>query len=152
MRRAGKTISEEEIYEILKNNTNGVLAVSGDDDYPYAVPLSYVYVDGKIFFHGSNKSSHKLDGIRKNPKVSFCVIAQDEIIAEDFNTIYKSVIVFGKATILTDKDEIMGAMMALAGKYSSDYMEKGMEYIKKSFDSFAVIELDIEHVTGKMGC
>lgn len=50
MRRKKQVLSVEENIQILNHGTSGVLAVSGDNDYPYAVPLSYVYHDNKIFF------------------------------------------------------------------------------------------------------
>ena len=103
MRRNKQQLSNEECGEILRKSTAGVLAVSGDDGYPYAVPLSYVYCDNKIYFH-SAKSGHKIDGIKNNSKVSFCVIAKDEIIPEKFTTYFRSVIVFGKARILESMD------------------------------------------------
>jgi nitroimidazol reductase NimA-like FMN-containing flavoprotein (pyridoxamine 5'-phosphate oxidase superfamily) len=53
MRRNKQQLSFEECEEILKKSTAGVLAVSGDDGYPYAVPLSYVYCDNKIYFHSA---------------------------------------------------------------------------------------------------
>ena len=45
MRRQKQVLSLEENIQVLSRGTSGVLAVSGDDDYPYAVPLSYVYHD-----------------------------------------------------------------------------------------------------------
>ena len=68
MRRLGQMLSAEECESILRSATNGVLAVAGDDDYPYAVPLSFVYHEGKIYFH-SAVSGHKLDAIARNDKV-----------------------------------------------------------------------------------
>ena len=59
MRRTKQLLSEAETIEILQSCTSGVLAVIGDDDYPYAVPLSYVYKDGKLFFHFA-KAGHKI--------------------------------------------------------------------------------------------
>ena len=112
MRRNKQQLSCEECEEILRKSTAGVLAVSGDDGYPYAVPLSYVYCDNKIYFH-SAKSGHKIDGIKNNSKVSFCVIAKDEIIPEKFTTYFRSVIVFGKARILESMDEILPANIIL---------------------------------------
>ncbi len=79
MRRTKQLLPAEEAEDILRQASAGVLAVSGDDDYPYAVPLSYAYADGKLYFHLAT-SGHKLDGIRRNEKVSFCVIAQDEVV------------------------------------------------------------------------
>lgn len=152
MRLNKQSMSKEEIDDILQTSTNGVLAVLGDDEYPYAVPLSFSYVDNKIYFHSTTGLSHKMDGINKNPKVSFCVVAQDEIIPDDFNTIFKSVIAFGKARILWDKQEIHNAIMSITKKYSGDYMEKGEEHAKKSEGRFCIVEIDIEHLTGKIGC
>ena len=43
------------------------------DDYPYAVPISYVCHEGKLYFH-SALAGHKVDAIRKCDKASFCVI------------------------------------------------------------------------------
>lgn len=58
MRRKKQLLSYQESIEILKNGTAGVLALLGDDDYPYAVPISYVYDNSKIYFHGA-RSGHK---------------------------------------------------------------------------------------------
>lgn len=147
MRRNKQQLSFEECEEILKKSTAGVLAVSGDDGYPYAVPLSYVYCDNKIYFH-SAKSGHKIDGIKNNSKVSFCVIAKDEIIPEKFTTYFRSVIVFGKARILESMDEILPAIRKLGMKYNPD--EEGCnEEIKRCLQALAVIEMDIEHMIGK---
>ena len=51
MRRNRQLLSKQESIDILTNGTAGVLALLGDGDYPYAVPISYVYSDSKIFFH-----------------------------------------------------------------------------------------------------
>lgn len=147
MRRNKQQLSFEECEEILRKSTAGVLAVSGDDGYLYAVPLSYVYCDNKVYFH-SAKSGHKIDGIKNNSKVSFCVIAKDEIIPEKFTTYFRSVIVFGKARILESMDEILPAIRKLGMKYNPD--EEGCnEEIKRCLQTLAVIEMDIEHMTGK---
>lgn len=152
MRLDKQKMSNDEIYEILNKATNGVLAVLGDDDYPYTVPLSFSYLENKIYFHSTSALSHKIDGINKNPKVSFCVVSQDNIIADDFNTLFKSVIIFGKARVLTDKSEIHKGIMAITKKYSGDYMEKGEKHAEKYANKFLVVEIDIEHLTGKSGC
>lgn len=53
MRRVRQQLPPEEAEEILRTATAGVLAVAGDDGYPYAVPVSYVYAGGKIYFHSA---------------------------------------------------------------------------------------------------
>ena len=79
MRRKNQSLSPEAVAAVFRRGSAGVLAVSGDDGYPYAVPLSYVYADGKLFFHCA-KSGHKIDSLRRNSKASFCVIDQDQIM------------------------------------------------------------------------
>ncbi|MBR0374143.1 MAG: pyridoxamine 5'-phosphate oxidase family protein [Mogibacterium sp.] len=147
MRRFKQLLSEEETRAVLEQGKTGVLAVSGDDGYPYAVPINYVYADGCIYFH-SAKAGHKIDAIRADEKVSFCVIAEDRIVPEEVTTYFKSAIAFGRARILAG-DEKYAAAMRLAGKYSSDYPEVVEEDMRKNFNSMEMVEIRIEHVTGK---
>ena len=79
MRRKKQIMSEADSIAVLERNTAGVLAVAGDDDYPYAVPLSYVYCDGRIYFHTA-KAGHKVEAMKQQEKVSFCVIDEDKIV------------------------------------------------------------------------
>ena len=53
MRRKRQQLSDEENTGILKKATSGTLALLGDGGYPYAVPISYVYDDGKLYFHSA---------------------------------------------------------------------------------------------------
>ena len=94
MRRKKQLLSKDESEEILRRGTSGVLALAGDEGFPYAVPLSYVYEREKIYFH-SAVSGHKIDAVSKSKKASFCVIGQDHVLPEKFTTRYKSVIAFG---------------------------------------------------------
>jgi nitroimidazol reductase NimA-like FMN-containing flavoprotein (pyridoxamine 5'-phosphate oxidase superfamily) len=149
MRRKKQILAAEECIEILEKRTSGVLAVSGDDDYPYAVPLSYVYRDGRIYFH-SALSGHKIDAINKHNKVSFCVIDKDEIVPEKFTTYFRSVIVFGNASIIDNDDEKLQAIECLACKYSPKQSEEELKHeIQKGFRHMHIIRITIEHITGK---
>jgi uncharacterized protein len=148
MRRKNQVLAEAETIEILRSCTSGVLSVAGDDDYPYAVPLSYAYEDGKLFFHCA-ADGHKIDAINRNNKVSFCVIQADEVIQKTFTTHYKSVIVFGKARILKDEGEKRAALEGLVKKYSPDYIREGQVEIEHDLKIVCVVEVAIEHMTGK---
>jgi nitroimidazol reductase NimA-like FMN-containing flavoprotein (pyridoxamine 5'-phosphate oxidase superfamily) len=148
MRRKKQLLSEAQTIEILETCTSGVLAVSGDDDYPYAVPLSYAYKDGKLYFHFA-VAGHKLDGILKNNKVSFCVIQTDQVIQNTFTTHFSSAIVFGRARILTEDSEKKFALECLAEKYSPNYLAEGQTEIKREWNRVCAAELKIEHMTGK---
>jgi nitroimidazol reductase NimA-like FMN-containing flavoprotein (pyridoxamine 5'-phosphate oxidase superfamily) len=148
MRRKKQLLSEAETIEILQSCTSGVLAVAGDDDYPYAVPLSFSYKDGKLFFHFA-KEGHKLDSIAKNNKVSFCVIQADQVIPNAFATRYRSAIVFGRARILTEDGEKKYALECLLEKYSPDYINEGQAEIEREWNRVCAAEVKIEHMTGK---
>lgn len=149
MRRKKQVLSLEENIQVLNRGTSGVLAVSGDDDYPYAVPLSYVYHDNKIFFHCA-KTGHKLDSIIRDEKVSFCVIDKDQIVQEEYTSYFRSVIVFGKARILEEDTEKRKALEILTARYSPD-QEKihQLQTIEKEYNIVCMIELTIEHMSGK---
>ncbi len=147
IRRKRQLLPTEESVSILEKMTNGTLALHGDDGYPYAVPVSYVYADGKIYFHSATKG-HKVDAILTNNKVSFCVVEQDDVKPAEFTTYFRSVIVFGKARILEDENEKLSALRLLADKYS--HGEAGMEAeIAKGFNHLLMVEITVEHLTGK---
>lgn len=149
MRRNKQILSNEESINILKNGKSGVLALLGDEDYPYAVPISYVYDNSKIYFH-SAKTGHKTDAIKKYSKASFCVIDQDNIIPEKYTTYYRSVIAFGKVRIIEDEKEVRESIEKLAIKYHPEDSEVNRnKEICRSWNSFSMIEFSIEHMTGK---
>lgn len=147
MRRFNQLLSNEESINILNKNTSGVLAVYGDNGYPYAVPLSYLYYNNKIYFHCA-KSGHKLDSIRNYNKVSFCVIDMDNVVPEKYTTYFRSVIVFGKAKILLN-EEMRKPIEMLAEKYSPDDEVGRLKEIEQGFNHMSMIEISIEHLTGK---
>ena len=149
MRRKRQQLTDTECIEILKRNTSGVLAVSGDSGYPYAVPLSYVYDEHTLYFHCA-KSGHKLDAIKDCDKVSFCVVDQDLVVPQEYTTYYRSVIVFGRASIIDQEDEIRSAIEKLAIKYYSDDSKDNRDsFIEKEYKALCVVKIQIEHMTGK---
>ena len=147
MRRSKQQLSREEAAAVLERGTTGVLAVSGDDGYPYAVPVNYVYAAGKIFFHCA-VSGHKLDAIGNCDKVSFCVIDRDEAVPEALTTRYRSVIAFGRAEILDDPARITAAMRTLGLKFSPDAAKIDAE-IRDAMERFRCVQITVEHLTGK---
>ncbi|MCI8756372.1 MAG: pyridoxamine 5'-phosphate oxidase family protein [Oscillospiraceae bacterium] len=149
MRRKKQALSQEACSVVLEKGTSGVLAVSGDNDYPYAVPLSYVYDGEKIYFHCA-KSGHKLDAIQKNQKVSFCVIDQDQIVPEEYTSYFRSVIAFGTIRILEDQQEKRNAIEKLAFKYApEDHAENRQKAIDQGWERLCMLEMAVEHMTGK---
>lgn len=148
MRRKKQKVSPEECRAVLDRGTSGVLAVSGDNDYPYAVPLSYTYRDNRIIFHCAD-SGHKLDAIARNGKASFCVIDKDDVVPGEYTTYFRSVIAFGRARVLHDEAEKRSALEILAARYSPEHEQGRQREIDRLFRQVCVVELAVEHMTGK---
>ena len=148
MRRFKQALSEEECIEILNRSTSGVLGVIGDDGYPYTVPLSHVYDNGRIYFHGAG-TGHKKDAITECDKVSYCVIAKDDIVQERVTTYFQSVICFGRAKIVDDPEEKRRVGILLGEKFAPDNKEGYLNELEKMFNVFTVFEITVEHMTGK---
>jgi len=147
MRRIKQLLSNEDTTAVMERCTNGVLACLGDGDYPYAVPLSYVYFNDKIYFH-SAKAGHKIDSVIKNSKVSFSVIDEDTIVSQEYTSYFRSVIAFGRARI-TEGDELKKAFEALVEKYSGDQPEDAKHKEITGCTQAYIIAIDVEHITGK---
>ena len=148
MRRSRQQLENDETIKILRSGTTGVLGLTGDDGYPYTVPINYVYENGKIYFHGA-RSGHKYDSIKSHDKVSLCVIEKEDIIKEELTTYFRSVQVFGKAHIVTDEEERQRAFRAFCERYCSDDMDRYDEIMAKEAKAALIVCVDIEHISGK---
>lgn len=147
MRRKDRQIFGSEIEEILNIGQFGVLSTISDNGYPYVVPLNYVYYNNCIYFH-SAADGHKLQNIKKNNKVSFCVVTNAKILPDKFSTKYNSVIAFGIASEVPNdmKEDILFKLM---NKYSKGFLDMGKEYIQSAISYTKVIRIEIKHITGK---
>lgn len=149
IRRFKQALEKEECEKILREASSGILAVHGDEGYPYTVPMSYFYEDGKIYFH-SAKSGHKIDAIRANPKVSFCVVTVDEPQPEKFSGDFRSVVAFGKARIIEDDAEKWKIMEIVTKKYAPNAPQNDVDAkIDVRFKAVSIIVMDVEHLSGK---
>ena len=148
MKRFKQKLQQTEIERILRLNTSGVLALIDNNNYPYSVPLSYVYSNGKIYFH-SAKSGHKIDAIKNCKKATFCIIDQDDVQPEKYTTFYRSVITFGNVEIVNDMSETLFAIKELGEKYYPNHNNELQNEIEKFKTAFLIIRFDIEHITGK---
>ena len=123
--------------EILKCGEYGVFATGGEDGYPYAVPLSYVY-DGAIYFHCASEG-HKIDNIKYSDKVSFCVVGRAKTLPEELNVDYQSVIVFGRAKVI-EGEEKRSSLRKLMEKYAPE---------SNCQTDATVVKIEIEHISAK---
>ena len=149
MRRIRQQMTDQAAISVLENAKTGVLAVIGENGYPYPVPMNFAYLDGKIYLHSAN-TGHKIDAIRKNDKVSFLVIDKDDVIEDKLTTAYRSVVVFGRARLISDDREKLALIRRFALKYSKN-MPAIQADIDENFSSLSLIEIIPEHITGKEG-
>ena len=147
MRRFKQALPSSENIAILKQKTHGILALCDEKSFPYTVPLNYVYLNDKIYFHCANVG-RKLDIIHQNNKASFCIINQDAVIPEKFTTAYSSVIVFGTIKeITTENDDFdifkaalyevlmnLTKMLAKDGEGAAEAMEEHMKRSKVRYN------------------
>ncbi len=117
MRRFRQQLPADEVERILRDGKYCILAVSGDEGYPYAVPVNYVYDGTAVYIH-SAAQGHKIDAIRRNPKCSLCIVDKDDVIPEEFTSYFRSVIAFGKAQFIESTDEKIAVLRLLGEKYS----------------------------------
>lgn len=146
--RKKQQLTLNECKKILKNEVRGVLAVNGDDGYPYALPINFYFDEenNKIYFH-SGKVGHKLDAIAKNNKVSFCVYDKGYHKDGHWSLNIKSVIIFGHIYIVNEwKNDLI---VAFSKRFTDD-----TEYIYSEIEKFksntVLLCLNIEHITGKL--
>ena len=150
MMRKKQQLTQAECIEILKTEPRGVLSVQGEDGYPYGLPIDHWYCeeDGKIYFH-SGRTGHKIDALRKNDKVSFCVYDQGFRRDGEWALNIRSVIVFGRVKFIEEHDRAVELCRKLSYKYTQD-----SEYIESEIQKYAggllCFELVPEFMTGKI--
>ena len=149
MRRSRQALAPEQCEEVLLRGTSGVLALAGDGGYPYAVPISYLYENSKLYFHCA-KAGHKLDAIRREPRASFCVIGEDRVVPAEYTTYFRSVIAFGRIRVLEEDGEKLEAIQRLAEKYAPEESPQSRRNaIHREWAPLCMLEMSIDHLTGK---
>ena len=148
MRRTDRQQSEEFARNILQFASYGVLSLTDHAAQPYAIPMSFALVGQTIYLHSATEGS-KLRILAENPQAVFTCVGETRLLPEKFSTEYESVIVSGQARIVTENEQKRIGLMALAQKYSPQYETEAVSYIDRMLDKTTVIELTIQHMTGK---
>lgn len=146
MRRFKQQLSAGEVERILQTGKYCVMAVSGDDDYPYAVPVNYVYDGTSIYIH-SAVQGHKIDALKRNPKCSLCIVDKDDVIPEEFTSYFRSVIAFGTVHFVESTDEKIAALRLLGDKYSPGIDPDAEIY--RFIKTVSIVRIDMDSITGK---
>ena len=149
LRRKDRILDEAASRQMLERALTGRMATMGPDG-PYITPLSFVYArPATIYFHCAH-AGHKIDNIAHDARVCFEVDECDGAIeaerASQCTVKYGSVICFGRARHVTDRDEKLHSLDLLVRKYAS------IEYpplTEKELDATTVIAIDIAKMSGK---
>lgn len=149
IRRKNREISVEETGKILKEARRGILAVNGDEGYPYAIPVNYYYDDEeqKIFFHGS-RVGHKIDALKKSDKVCFTVLGPEIVKDVPWAPYVKSAVVFGRCHLIEEAAIAEIRLRQFAMKYYPNE-ELINEEIAISGKGVQMYVIEIEHMSGK---
>jgi len=147
LRRKDRAITNDEAIAVLNKAEFGVLSTVSPDGKPYGVPVNFCVIDDCIYFHCAVEGQ-KIDNIEKNKSVSFCAVGNTEILPDKFGTKYESVIVSGEIEEAFEKDKQI-ALEGMLKKYSSNYFEKGLEYIETLKGKTRVFRISIKKLTGK---
>ncbi len=151
VRRQDRLLDDVRINELLEISEYGFLSLGiNDNGYAYGIPMSYAFdkEENVIYFHCAPKGQ-KLEILKQNNKVSFCIVGKTLPIGEKFTTLYESVIVFGKVDIYPSDEDKRTSLRQLVRKYSPDHIEIGETYMEKSFQRTNTFKISIEHITGK---
>ncbi|MCO7136044.1 pyridoxamine 5'-phosphate oxidase family protein [[Clostridium] leptum] len=152
MRRSKRALPEHQARAILEKGEYGVLSLQGEE--PYGIPLSYVVHQNCIYFHCALEG-RKIDCMRSNPSVSFCVVGkvQPKHRPLYFTTLFESAIVTGKAQPVEDIEEKTLALVELCKKYfpelSPQVKEEAAQSARNSMDRTGVYRISIDEITGK---
>lgn len=145
MRRVQKERTDPAfMVAVLQEAEECVLGLTGPDG-PYVVPVNFVYIDGKLYFHCAQEG-HKLDLLQADPRVAFTVYTGVEVLPDVSSTAYRSVCGNGRGVILEDREEKRAALDAIARRFMADCP---LPTPDAAVDSVAVVRVDIEVLTGK---
>ena len=148
-RRKNKEISLETSKDLLRSSRRGVLSVNGDNGYPYAIPINYLYDEknNKIIFH-SSKVGHKVDSLKKSDKVCFTVYGNETIKEENWAPFLQSVVIFGRCRFIEKDEEIIRLVKQFALKYYPNEEMVNKEIVSSGMN-VQIFEIEIEHLSGK---
>ena len=149
MRRKKKQISMDAAETLLEQSRRGVLAVNGDDGYPYAIPVNYFFdrENRKIYFHGS-RVGHKADALKACDKVCFTVFGNETVREEAWAPFMQSTVVFGRCHFVEAGDSANALLKRLAMKYYPNE-QLADEEIAQAGRAAQIYEIEIEHISGK---
>jgi nitroimidazol reductase NimA-like FMN-containing flavoprotein (pyridoxamine 5'-phosphate oxidase superfamily) len=148
MRRSDREITDREAIEDIILRSNVCKLAMCDNDQPYIVPLCFGFKKNTLYFHSAPKGK-KIEILKKNPNVCFEFEILTQVIKSSsackWGMKYRSVIGFGQAVFVTDRDQKRDAFDTIMNQYA----EGSFEYEEAPLKSSTIIKVEIESMTGK---
>ena len=154
--RKDRSVEDEAwIRAMLHGAATGVLATS-QGDQPYLTTNLFVYDESQnvIYLH-SGRKGRTFKAVAANSRICFSVSQMGRLLpaesAPNMSVEYASVVVFGRASILSDPLEAARALQLLVDKYFP-HLQAGRDYRPTSPEEIAgvaVYRIDIEQWSGK---
>jgi hypothetical protein len=149
MRRSEREISDRAAIDAILAAANVCYLGINDGRTPYVVPMNYGYRDNALFLHSAGEG-RKVEALRREPRVSFVVVADARVVVDpesacNGSAVYRSVMGTGTACLLEDAAETeqgLNVLMAQLGGPSGPYQPQ-------SLANTLVIRVDIESISGK---
>ena len=149
VRRQDRLLDEEQAAALLRRAEWGVLSMCDAGGTPYGIPVNYVWDgDSALYIHCAPEG-RKLRCLDQEPKVSFCIVGNVNLLPSKFTTEYESIVLTGLAVRHLDEQERCHALELLLEKLSPDDKQVGMKYAEGSFHRVEIIRLDITSWSGK---
>lgn len=151
MRLNKQGIPFEKYESMLRAEERAVLALNGDDGYPFACPVNFYYdkQGDRFVLHGA-KSGYKVDAIKRSNKACLCIYEEGSRVPGARIKRVRSVIANGEMRFVADDAESMELARMLCSKWESGEDEVLEDHIKREFDDVLMMVLEIEHMTGKI--
>jgi nitroimidazol reductase NimA-like FMN-containing flavoprotein (pyridoxamine 5'-phosphate oxidase superfamily) len=116
------------MIDFLNSQPAGRIASIDEKGYPQVIPMNFVWADGSVYMH-SHPVGEKIDNILRNPQVGFevdqhvCFLPSyyfHPTDASQADTLYISVVIKGRASLVHDSVEKVRALNALMEKYQKE--------------------------------
>lgn len=147
---------QEQTYAkaVLQRTEIAYLAPSGDE--PYVVPINYVYDSasdadgwGPIFFHSGEGT--KSMAMERDPRVCLAILGEASFERGespcDDGYAYQSVLVQGRARLLTEQVERTKALRAIVAKYDPEGVDR--PFNDRVFERTLIYRVAVDSVSFK---
>ena len=123
------------------------------DGHPVVIPTGYARVDDKLYIHGS-QASRMLRTLANGIHACVTVTLLDGLVlarsAFHHSMNYRSVVVFGKATLVEDPEEKMSALFALSEQIIRGRWNDVREPTELEMKATTVLSLTLQEASAKI--